>query len=223
MSGPSIDDIEQMRRFRKIMESADASPTKPTTENHSSSPKRVAPAVGLVGGNEQQAMKEILERLHRVAGDASYQLNEEASYDPEVREALHTLATPNGVMIGGWEVKISLDESSKNNRKFYTVVNTTTKEIVSENLIIHEAALAIVKYLNKGYMADHVKIKEVLDLEETFNRNRMDAKIFKHRFNRCQQLDEQEASDVFASRYQTARANALAAQDQIQNIFKSTR
>jgi hypothetical protein len=102
-------------------------------------------------------------------------------------------------------------------------MNPMTKRVVAENLVILEAAHAIVKYLNKGLTFESTKIQEVIELEETFNRNRIDAARFKQRYERCMQLKETEAGDIFASRYQRARAQALAAQDEISGILESIR
>jgi hypothetical protein len=239
---PNTQDISEMKRLRDIM--SGNSPTvrddvlrgnysgggngaprqnnagrRPITESYNT-----MPIGGVAGREDVDAMRQVLERFKQAAGDTVEKLVEEASYNPEVREALQTRSTSTGAIIGKWEVKVSLEETAKGKtRKLYSVINPSTKKVVAENLVILEAAHAMVKYLNKGLPFENNKIQEVVELEETFNRNRIDAARFKQRYERCMQLKETEAGDVFASRYQRARALALAAQDQICSILESIR
>jgi hypothetical protein len=237
---PSSQDISEMKRLRDIMNGSvpavrdnvlHGQYSGGSTQRQSMYERRapvVAPPVipigGIAGREDVDAMRQILEKFHQAAGDTAEVLTEQAEFDVDIREAIQTKKTPNGAIIGKWEVRTSLEESSSGKtRKLYTVANPSTREAVIENLVILEAARAIVRYLNKGLSFDHKKIQEVVELEETFNRNRKDAARFKQRYERCQQLKEKEAGDVFASRYQRARAQALSAQDQICSILESIR
>src|SRR5690606_26061927 len=121
-----------------------------------------------------------------------------------------------------WQVRAKMLEGSKS-RKEYSVVHSESKQKIAEKLIVYEAAHAIVRLLNRGHDFESRKIQEVIDLEEQYFRNRQDAARFKQRFDRCIELGEQAAADVFEARYQTARANALAAQDQIKSLNESIR
>jgi hypothetical protein len=237
---PSSQDISEMKRLREIMSgnmpavrddvirgnySGGGSAPRQNVSTRRPMVESYMPPIGGVAGREEvDAMRRVLERFKEAAGETAEKLVEEASYNPQVREALQTRSTNTGAIIGKWEVKVSLEETANGKtRKLYSVMNPSSKKVVAENLVILEAAHAIVKYLNKGLTFESNKIQEVVELEETFNRNRIDAARFKQRYERCMQLKEKEAGDVFASRYQRARANALAAQDQICSILESIR
>jgi hypothetical protein len=238
---PNSQDISEMKRLRDIMSGnvpavrddvirgnysgggniprQNTAVRRPIAESYNP-----MPIGGVAGREEVDAMRRVLERFKNAAGETAERLVEEATYNPEVREALQTRSTDTGAIIGKWEVKVSLEETAKGKtRKLYSVMNPMTKRVVAENLVILEAAHAIVKYLNKGLTFESTKIQEVIELEETFNRNRIDAARFKQRYERCMQLKETEAGDIFASRYQRARAQALAAQDEISGILESIR
>lgn len=172
--------------------------------------------------NEKQDMKNILSKFYEASGQATNSIIEDAKYDSTLREALITHKTPDGVVIGSWEVRAKLSES-ESGKKFYDVVNPDTSEVLFNNLVIFEAAHAIVRYLNKGLKPNHQKIEEIADLEEVFRRNRQDAAIFKKRYNRCIELKEAEAATVFNARYQKAKAQAIVANDQITTILQNIR
>lgn len=217
MNGPSFQDIEAMRRLRQIIDgnvSSLSQQSNPTViENRSTA----------TGRPDVDAMSEILKKFHSATGEVAERLVEDSHYSSEVKEALQTKATATGAVIGKWEVKIRMSESENTARKIYDVINPVTYEVMCEGLVIFEAAHAIMKYLNKGLNLSNNKIVTVLDLEETYNRNRMDAVRFKHRYQRCQQLKETQAGEIFASRFQVARTNAVIAQDQIKSILESIR
>jgi hypothetical protein len=237
---PSFQEVSEMKRLREIMSgnvpvvrdnvlkgqySGGGSnhqniPRHPLTERYQPS----IPVGGVAGREEVDAMRQVLERFKQASGETAERLVEQAIFDVNIREAIETKPTANGAIIGKWEVRVSLEEtSSGKTRKLYSIVNPTTQDIVIENLVILEAAQAIVRYLNKGLKYHTSKVQEIVELEETFNRNRIDAARFKQRYERCMQLKEKEAGDVFASRFQRARAQALAAQDQICSILESIR
>jgi hypothetical protein len=70
---------------------------------------------------------------------------------------------------------------------------------------------------------ESAKVQEVLELEETYNRNRIEAGIVRGRYTRCVELGESEAAQVFKTRHATVRATAMSAQDQIKSILASIR
>lgn len=167
-------------------------------------------------------MKNILNMFHGVSDDAAKMVVSEAKYDPVLREALVTKPTAEGAIIGSWEVRAKLAEGSSK-KKSYDVVNPVTNEKLFNDLVIFEAAHAIVRYLNKGVQPNNSKIEEIADLEELYRRNRQDAAVFKSRYNRCLELNETAAGEVFEARYQKAKAQAIVANDQIVSILKNIR
>lgn len=228
--GPSGQDVNEMQRLIDIMNgnggAASSSPQQVTESRRNPNAPMAIPPAG-PGPADTEAMRKVLESFYGAAGDAVSTLAEESQNDyqhPHLQEAMQTRAVENGVVIGKWEVRQRIQEGTNGaQRKLYDVVNPATQETVASKLVVYEAAHAVVRFLNKGLNVNHGKVQEVLELEEKFHRTRQEAARFKQRFDRCVQLGEKEAADVFESRYQTARAHALVANDQIKSILESIR
>jgi hypothetical protein len=185
-------------------------------ESNESEPNQIQRAAYVDQNTED--MKRILESFYSSVDNVA----QSAPSSPRLQEAINTSKTPTGVRIGTWEVRAKLHES-KLDPKTYSVSNAQTKEVLFADLVILEAAHAIVRYLNKGVDPKSVKINEIADLEETFRRNRQDASVFKKRYQRCIELKEEEAGSVFHARYQRAKAQAVVANDQIKTILDNIR
>jgi len=221
MSAPSPKEIDSMKNLIMLMnESSDM-----VDYVEPSPAPRAAMAPVSTGPSSPDAgdMKRILEAFMGANEDAYGSLREEAETSPRLREAMQTRRTDHGVQIGGWEVRAKLNESAGREVKTYDVLNANSKERLFDGLVILEAAHAIVRYLNKGLATDHNKITEIADLEEVYRRNRQDAAIFKKRYNRCVELKETAAGEVFEARYQKSRAQAIIANDQIKTILDNIR
>lgn len=222
MTGPSQQDISEMARLINMMngDGADQSYEPVRQPAPQSAPR--APIVPN-GNPDTLAMKSILESFYGAAGNALEEVHEVANHDRNLREALQTHRTDEGAIIGSWEVRVKVAESNGAKRKFYDVRHPGTKETLFNDLVIFEAAHAIVRYLNKGLPTAHPKITEIADLEEIYRRNRQDAIIFKKRYERCVELKESAAGEVFEARYQKARAQAIVANDSIKTILDNIR
>lgn len=214
--GPSAQEVNQMQRLIDLM-NGNAVAEEPVAQ-----PKASAPSVPS-GNPDAAAMKKILESFYSAADDAANETVEVSNHDSRLREAIQTQRTDEGAIIGAWEVRVKISESAGSKRKFYDVMHPGSKEVVFSDLVIFEAAHAIVRYLNKGLPTTHPKITEIADLEEIYRRNRQDAIIFKKRFDRCMELKESAAGEVFEARYHKARAQAIVANDSIKTILDNIR
>ena len=145
---PSGQDISEMKRLRSIMDGTNRVPSvrddvirgqnSGGNQGRPNAPRQrliEAPAIpvgGIAGPQEVDAMRKILERFYQAAGDTAEMLAEEATFDVDVREAIQTKPTKTGAIIGKWEVKTTLEESSTGKtRKLYTVMNPSTNMIFS--------------------------------------------------------------------------------------------
>jgi hypothetical protein len=215
---PSSKDIDAMRKLRSILDGAAATSYTPAQTQTST----VTPT-SKTGRPDVDAMADILRRFNTASEGTAEKLVENSKYDSELREFLHTQKTQTGVKIGRYEVASNVAELAGKKQKVFDVVASGSEKRVFSSLTLIEAAHAIVRYLNKGLHTTDKKIQYVVELEETYTRNRMDALRFKHRYERCVQLHESQAGNVFADRYQVARANALVAMDQITSILNTIR
>jgi predicted DNA-binding ArsR family transcriptional regulator len=220
---PSAQDIAAMKKLRQIVEDGDAKPHVQQREMLVGHRQQKQPLQ--TGRTDVDAMAEILHRFNNVSTGTATKLFEDSRNDSRLREALNTQEIDDGIRIGLYEVKVGLVESATGGvpQKAYHVVNSQTNEKLCDSLSMLEAAHAVVRYLNKGIPFSDSRIKHVMELEEAFTRNRMDAARFKYRYERCVALKEVQAGNVFADRFQVAKANALVALDQIRNILNSIR
>lgn len=228
-AGPSQKDIQEMARLRAIMEGKNVPAVQQPQQAHYSggyagtqrplNESRAAPAYMPSFGTSREevdAMKNILNKLNALEGNEPVRqaqpLVEAASFQQNVSTA------------GGapYEVLISLKESNGKEVRSYNVVDCQRRDVVS-NLKLQESAQAIMKLMNKGLAFESSRVQEVVDLEEEFNRNRMETARHKSRYQRSMELGEAAAADVFKNRFNVAKANALAAQDQIKSILESLR
>lgn len=231
---PSARDIQEMARLRAIMNGtnvpavqqphqahyAGGNPGTRQPMNESRAQPAYAPSFG-TSREEVDAMKNILNKLNHLSGDDR---PAEQAVQAAPRQALvetshfSTQATGSGP----FEVLISLKESNGKEVRSYNVVDANRRDVVSD-LKLQESAQTIMKLMNKGLGLDSGRVQEVIELEEEFNRNRMETARHKSRYARSMELGESAAADVFKTRFNVAKANALAAQDQIKSILESLR
>lgn len=224
---PTAKDIEAMRRLRSIMEQADGPSQQQAKSTHSFLTEQQLNnhniPVRSTGRPDVDAMADILNRFNNASANTAKTLVEDSRYDPRVREAISTTKTNDGLKIGEYRVTTTMLENSiGSSQKAYNVVDSNNN-VLCENLTVSEAAHAVIRYLIKGLTLDHGKVQNILELEETFSRNRADAARFRYRYDRCIKLKENAAANVFADRFQVARANALSAHDQIKSILENIR
>jgi hypothetical protein len=225
---PSARDIQEMARLRAIMEGTNVPAVQqpqqafytggnqPLRESHNTT--HYSPSVG-TSREDIDAMKNILAKLNNINGED--QISEQAS--PTVgRTTLTETSSAQKAKSGSFEVLISLKESNGKEIRTYNVVDSNRRDIVS-NLRLQESAQAIMKLMNKGLSFDSSRVQEVIDLEEDFNRNRLETAKHKARYTRSMELNETAAAEVFKNRFNVAKANALVAQDQIKSILESLR
>lgn len=213
--GPTAQDVNEMQKLINLMNG--------NADEQTYEPVRQSAPVPAVVTSDKDHMKKILEGFYGAAGEAITEVVRESTHDRRLQEAMQTHRTDEGAIIGSWEVRVKITESNGAKRKMYDVLHPGTKSTLFSDLVIFEAAHAIVRYLNKGLHTTHNKIVEIADLEEIYRRNRQDAIIFKKRYERCLELKETAAGEVFEARYHKARAQAIVANDSIKTILDNIR
>jgi hypothetical protein len=238
--GPSQQDISEMTRLREIMNGGANLPVqseynaqysggsqgtrRPLNETQYHAP----PSVSFAGREDVDAMRDVLRRFKAASGEG-HSLNEAVdtysgsrnvnTREWEMASAPKQISSPTGAH----EVRISLSESADGKEtKNHMVVNGAGQAVV-EGLSLVESAKAIMKLLNKGLGGNHTRVVELTELDEDYNRNRILAGQARARYQRSSSLNENAAAEVFKTRFETARATALATQDQIKSILESIR
>lgn len=224
---PSARDIQEMARLRAIMEGTNVPAvqqpqqafytggSQPLRENHTT---HYSPSMG-TSREDIDAMKNILTKLNSLSGEETVM---EQTAPSATKTYLNEGAAVQKSSPGSFEVLISLKESNGKETKSYNVVDGNRRDVVS-NLRLQETAQAIMKLMNKGLDLNSTRVQEVLELEEEFNRNRLETAKHKARYTRSMELNETAAAEVFKTRFNVAKANALVAQDQIKSILESLR
>lgn len=242
-TGPSRQDVDSMKRLRQIMNGGSnvpaqsrpqvhegvhrggqyrAAPPPPPQYNQSSYMGGYAPA-------DVNGMKDTLERFYAAQGGKDHYKIMESDRTPMSKRQLSETVTESRAVErqisgGTYESRTRLEETSTGKtRKRYDVVDTSSRSYVYENFVNPETAQAIAKFLNKGLSESDKRVKEVLELEEEFTRSRSDAARFKKHYTRSIELGESEAGAVFAKKFKTAKAEALAAQESLKSINDSIR
>lgn len=139
------------------------------------------------------------------------------SYDmPELRQALRTSKTENGVRVGSWEITIPRSGSKR-----YDVSHVDTGEPLAKNLYLYEAAEALVKHLNEGHGINHKKIHHILALEMDFARAMDDAIHHKHQLSRAEERGDDHKLDIAEARLSEAKLQATKAKRALLEYLKS--
>lgn len=236
---PSARDIQEMARLRAIMNGTNvpavpqpqqahysggsAGTRQPMNESRGAPPAPAyMPSFG-TSREEVDAMKNIMNKLNHLNGDAPNESAFAQTNQPQqlaLTEAAHFTQAP--IASGPYQVLATIKESAGREVNRYHVVDAGRRDVVSD-LTLKESATTIMKLLNKGLTLESARVQEVVELEEEFTRNRLDTGRHKQRYQRAVDLGETAAADVFKTRFNVAKANALAAQDQIKSILESLR
>jgi len=157
------------------------------------------------------AMKVILERFYSATDQAI--TSPDVAITPELHDAITTSRTPKGVQIGNWTIDVNVVNEKL---KTYDVNNVRTGETIAKELLLYEAAHALVKLLNRGIAINTPRVREVLALEEAFMKHRNDAVQFRRKM-RNRTLKESVLA-VAEDRYAQARDQALRVRDHLRRL-----
>lgn len=233
-TGPSQKDIQEMARLRAIMNGTNvpavrddtvhahysggnAGTRRPLHESHNVAPPAYMPSTG-ASREDVDIMKNILTKLNAISGDEPAP----APQRQQIAESHAGFVTDQRVGSGPYEVLALIKESGGKEVNRYSVVDSSRRDVIGD-LTLRETATALMKLMNKGLTLESARVQEVINLEEDYNRNRIQTASHKSRYQRSMELGETAAAQVFKDRFNVAKANALAAQDEIKSIADSLR
>lgn len=171
-------------------------------------PEQVAPSSG-----KDDTMKAILESYYNAGGDKVIDYNPELA--PQYnREPVHEPSS--------YTVEQIICEGENTSRKKYTVFDEHRNEVIS-NLTLRETANAAMKYLERGTPLNSKAMMELVELEESYNRYQQEASANRKHYERCLELGETEAADVFNRRQVIAKAERVAVKEAIIAVLNSIR
>lgn len=163
-----------------------------------------------IKNDDNLAMKKILEKFHSVS-EQSISLLEKS----EIKQ----LASKKTSTDREWRVIINEGEGGTTVKEtFYDIVNTKAKKSFFRNIKTLEAADLIIDHLERREPINSAKIFKVLDLDETFRRNRIDAIQFKNKWKRLVERKKYANADVYEARYQKSKNLALDAKRRLKDM-----
>ena len=222
------EDVDQMERLRRIMEGGSEGDGPPTDAHVDSGSADVSQQTwdpnttpAGVTGEDVNWMKNIMERFEGGADEMTQNLAEESKTDRTLNEAIQTERTERGARIGSWEIQQNVTETnSGKSKKYYDIYNTATGEPIARDLLIYEAAHALVKLLNKGETLTDASVRDVLRLEENFSRAYYDAAQHKSRQKKSLREGKREKADLYEARFDASRQQALDSQEKLKKVLR---
>lgn len=228
---PTSGDINEMDRFRRILEGDRSEATKPSPQILPNGEEAILISTVPTSkdiGNMAAIMKNFAATtgvksftdLHDAGGKAVSTLVENSQTHRSLKEALITQKTDNGIKIGAWEITKSLKEGlTKKKETVYYIKNTNTSETIKASFLIIESAKSIVRLLNNGAMMRDPKIRLIAELEIKYRRLRdraLEEKLF---WNRAKKNYNDFKMDLHEAKFEAARAHALYVKEKIKNIY----
>lgn len=202
-------EIEAMERLRRIM---NGEQVEDSGSDH-------LPTAPISGGDVDATadMKRILEAFNKGSEAPLKKIKEEARENRQLRDALITEKTKDGVKMGAWEIKVFEEKGIK----YYDVVSTTTGDPIARDLTLYETALSLTKLLNFHVGINSPKIREILDLEEKYSHYRQEAAMFKARSKQRYDAGDLERGAVAEDRFNEARDTALKYRQKLVEVNKN--
>lgn len=122
------------------------------------------------------SMKRILEQFNGSTDRIVEKLIKDEPNDRPLREAMTTVQTETGVLIGYWEIRTK----KISNRHLYDVIKIGEIAPIAVDLTLYEAAYGLAYSLNEGHPITHPSIRNILHLEEEYASAIHDAIHAKH-------------------------------------------
>ncbi len=186
--------------FMKLLEGE----TAPRGQQHASKNRTVH-------NDDNLAMRQILEKFHSVS---------EQSVSLLERSEIKQLASKKTSTDREWKVILSEGEGGYINEKdmYYDIVNTKTNKSYFYKIKTLEAADLIIDHLERKEPINSTKIFKVLDLDETFRRNRIDAIQFKNKWKKLVEKKRYANADIYEARYQKSKQLAIEAKRELKKM-----
>jgi len=159
-------------------------------------------------------------QVNDAADNAVETLVEEAQNAPELREALITTQTDNGIKIGVWEITKHLREGVTSKKEHvYKVHNTITGKKIKASFLISESAMAMVKLLNNGADFTHSKVKQIAQYEVEYRQMRKRALEEKVLWQRAKENHSKFKMSLFEAKFDAAKSRALLVRERVINLY----
>lgn len=112
------------------------------------------------------------------------------------------------------KIAVGLYIITKNKDEMYNIYKKNMNNLVHENIMVFDAAMAIVESLN---MKNENSAKMILEIEEEYARNYMEMMHFKNAYNHAKN-QEDNSLGIFEDRYDIAKYRAKAAREKLRGF-----
>jgi len=160
-------------------------------------------------------MKRILEAFNNIQNSPTKRLTDRAFVNKELREALITQETDNGVRIGNWDIVV---KESARKLKTYDVVSVQTGIAIAIDLTIYEAAHGITQALNEGKGINSRQVKDILQAEGEYAHHRQDAAIFKQKLAVIEHDNNEQRVAIMEDRFSESLRRAQSARQKVMKL-----
>lgn len=231
----SREEVNEMERLRRVL-NGDRS-AKPSsaikTMDSGSSPILDGVSTGVTQQDISEMSKilknfsdatgvQSFKKLHDNATNVVAELKNRSNTSVELREALVTEKTDDGVKIGSWKIIKGTRQSSLGNpESYFRVHNVDTGQRIKAVFLVSESAMSVIKILNGGADIRHPTIQKIARLEMDYRSAKERALQEKQYLLRAKEKNREFKINLYEAKYEVSRTRALLIREQIKNIFLS--
>lgn len=176
---------------------------------------------GILAGKPIQKEPVLAERVETAANIIEQRIEtpiqtiiSRAEADAELRDALVTEKTTNGVRVGAWE--ICKNEGGR--VASYDVVRIDTREVLAKDLSIYDAAVGITSALNAGETINSPKVRKILVAEARYAQHRQSAALHYRTVHLAEERGDEMKRDIAQARLDESLAKAREAYDAVTTL-----
>lgn len=194
-AGGHVDPISDMKKLIMAM-NGDATLQE-------DNPQYMEPSISIAENASPSDFNKILETF----ANPDIVNNVASSTNRELREAMVTAKTDNGVRVGSWEITVQ----DTNGLKSYTVSNVHTREPIASELTLYDAAKGIASSLNEGMTINTPHIRKILNAEGAYARARQSAADYRQTMLISESKGNKQRKAIAEDRYNEALRKAKEA------------
>lgn len=178
----------------------------------------------------KEEMRSLLESLNDISSDSSSvrqapqvfnnamnNASKQMVDDPFLLEALdNDLNIGSSSIFSNWQVV--------NDNGVFSVLNSSSGDVIANSMMLQESATAIAKMLNSGVPLTNRSMTEILSLAYSYNSNLIEMKIQKKRILTLKESKNpanKAQLDTSSVKYDTAREKAIACKNKTIEILKN--
>lgn len=216
MANPTLEEINEMKRLQCIL-GGKAPPeniSKPLMNTSNDSNE----IIELSTTPSRKEIEQMSNFLKIMEGEIPNMI-EKSRDDSTLREALMTKKIDNGIKIGSWEITTKLEEGvNSKSDTFYNVYNSETYQYIDGDLFIYESAHAIVRMLNNGFNVKDSEIRNIVELDQEYQRLRLKAMLEKYHWHKVKDTDHEWKQELFEAKFDSVKSKAMFLKERIKNI-----